>query len=220
MEQRLATARPPPSIAPRPTRLAAAWSSCCVVRTAPGSGLCVPPIASRIPRSSRVCSIVALAASMACSRCTPTCMAGSRALQLGWHPDLDQDLDRWATSHAPRAVREHGIWTQFDVLAGGYLTVPRMGRATPCSRCFCSTGWKPPTVALRYLAQATFAPPKEYVLHRDSPYWFYERLYSPDAVGRVTLEEGCGALNLVNVGRAIEGGATNGRRRRLRRCRA
>lgn len=53
--------------------------------------------------------------------------------------------------------------------------------------------------AISFLANATYQPVPEYKLDRESPYYFYERMYSPDAVGRVALEAGCGALNLVNV---------------------
>ena len=44
----------------------------------------------------------------------------------------------------------------------------------------------------------------EYKLHRTSRYYFYERTYSPDAVGKVALDEGCGALNLVNVSEPLK----------------
>jgi hypothetical protein len=53
--------------------------------------------------------------------------------------------------------------------------------------------------ALSWLANATYCPVPGYKLHRDSPYYFCERTYSPDAVGKIPLEEGCGALNLVCV---------------------
>lgn len=53
--------------------------------------------------------------------------------------------------------------------------------------------------AITFLANATYQPVSEYKLNRESPYYFYERLYSPDAVGKIALEAGCGALNLVNV---------------------
>jgi len=53
--------------------------------------------------------------------------------------------------------------------------------------------------SVSWIANSTFAPVTEYKLHRMSPYYFCERSYSPDAVGKITLEEGCGALNLVGV---------------------
>jgi hypothetical protein len=58
--------------------------------------------------------------------------------------------------------------------------------------------------ALSWLANATYNPVPEYKLHRASPYYFYERTYSPDAVGKITLTEGCGALNLVNVSEPLK----------------
>ena len=58
--------------------------------------------------------------------------------------------------------------------------------------------------ALSLLANATYNPIPQYQLHRASPYYFYERIYSPDAVGKLALEEGCGALNLVNVSEPLK----------------
>jgi hypothetical protein len=58
--------------------------------------------------------------------------------------------------------------------------------------------------ALSWLVNATYRPVPEYKLHRDSPYYFYERTYSPDAVGKIPLDEGCGALNLVNVSEPLK----------------
>jgi len=54
--------------------------------------------------------------------------------------------------------------------------------------------------SITWLATSTYQPIAEYTeLERDSPYYFYERSYSPDIVGKMKLEQGCGALNLVNV---------------------
>jgi hypothetical protein len=123
----------------------------------------------------------------------------------GGIPISTKTLDKVGDFPMRRAQFEkHGIWTQFDVLAGGYLTSPSYGQGYALQSLLLLDRLEAADRALRYLAQATFAPPKEYVLHRDSPYWFYERLYSPDAVGRVTLEEGCGALNLVNVAEPLK----------------
>lgn len=65
---------------------------------------------------------------------------------------------------------------------------------------------KPATAgkALSWLANATYDPEHEYKVRRSSPYYFYERTYSPDAVGKIKLEEGCGALNLVNVSEPLK----------------
>ena len=58
--------------------------------------------------------------------------------------------------------------------------------------------------ALEWLANATYGPVPEYRIRRASPYYFYERTYSPDAVGKIKLDEGCGALNLVNVSEPLK----------------
>lgn len=58
--------------------------------------------------------------------------------------------------------------------------------------------------ALSWLANATYRPVPEYKLHRDSPYYFYEWTYSSDAVGKIPLAEGCGALNLVKVSEPLK----------------
>ena len=55
------------------------------------------------------------------------------------------------------------------------------------------------TPAINWLARATCQLLPGHDLHRDSDYWFYERYYTPEAVGKVAMEEGCGALNLVCV---------------------
>ena len=123
----------------------------------------------------------------------------------GGIPISTKTLDKVADFPMRRAqFARHGIWTQFDVLAGGYLTSPSYGQGYALQSLLLLDRLEVADHALRYLAEATFAPPKEYVLHRDSPYWFYERLYSPDAVGRMSLDEGCGALNLVNVAEPLK----------------
>jgi hypothetical protein len=58
--------------------------------------------------------------------------------------------------------------------------------------------------ALDWLVNATYKSLPEYKLHRDSPYYFYERTYSPDTLGKVKLDEGCGALNLVSVSEPLK----------------
>lgn len=93
----------------------------------------------------------------------------------------------------------YGIWTQFDALAGGLLSSPSYGQGYAIQTMLLDDNMTMADKALSFLANATYQPIPEYKLTRDSPYYFYERLYSPDAVGKVALEVGCGALNLVNV---------------------
>lgn len=91
----------------------------------------------------------------------------------------------------------YGIWTQFDALAGGLLTSPSYGQGYAIEDMLLSDKMAMAEKGLSFLAEATYSPP--YPLPRDSRYYFYERYYSPDAVGKVALAAGCGALNLVNV---------------------
>ncbi len=93
----------------------------------------------------------------------------------------------------------YGIWTQFDALAAGMLSSPSYGQGYATQTMLLDDNLAMAEKAISFLANATFQPVAEYKLDRESPYYFYERMYSPDAVGRVALEAGCGALNLVNV---------------------
>jgi hypothetical protein len=98
----------------------------------------------------------------------------------------------------------YGIWTQFDLLAGGLLSSPSYGQGYSIQTMLLFDNLTMAGKALSWLANATYKPVPEYKLHRDSPYFFYERTYSPDAVGKIPLAEGCGALNLVNVSEPLK----------------
>jgi hypothetical protein len=98
----------------------------------------------------------------------------------------------------------YGIWTQFDLLAGGLLSSPSYGQGYAIQTMLLFDNLTMADKALSWLANATYQPVPEYKLHRDSPYFFYERTYSPDAVGKIPLAEGCGALNLVNVSEPLK----------------
>jgi len=94
---------------------------------------------------------------------------------------------------------KYGIWTQFDVFIGGLLTSPSYGQGYATQVMLLSDSIEMASKAIEFLVRQTYQPTEGYVVHRKSPYYFYERMYSPDAPGKVRLEEGCGALNLVNV---------------------
>lgn len=98
----------------------------------------------------------------------------------------------------------YGIWTQFDLVADGYLSSPSYGQGYAIQDMLLFDNLPMAGKALSWLVNATYEPVPEYKLHRDSPYYFYERTYSPDAVGKVKLDEGCGALNLVNVSEPLK----------------
>ncbi len=99
---------------------------------------------------------------------------------------------------------KYGIWTQFDLLAGGLLTSPSYGQGYAIQTMLLTDDMAMAGKALSWLVNATYSPVPEYKLHRDSSYFFYERTYSPDAVGKIPLDEGCGALNLVNVSEPLK----------------
>ena len=103
-----------------------------------------------------------------------------------------------------RQFDRYGIWTQFDRLGGGVLTGPSYGMGYATQDMLLSDNLPMAAKALDFLAQDTYRPVEEYILHRRSPYYFYERMYSPEAPGKVDMAEGCGALNLVNVSEPLK----------------
>lgn len=98
----------------------------------------------------------------------------------------------------------YGIWTQTDKIAKGYLTSPSYGQGYALQDMLLFDRLDMAGKALSWLANATYEPVPHYNLHRASRYYFYERTYSPDAVGKIKLAEGCGALNLVNVAEPLK----------------
>lgn len=98
----------------------------------------------------------------------------------------------------------YGIWTQTDLLADGMGSSPSYGQGYATQVMLLYDKLAMAEKALGWLANATFRPEPEYKIHRASPYYFYERTYSPDAIGKIKLEEGCGALNLVNVSEPLK----------------
>jgi hypothetical protein len=93
----------------------------------------------------------------------------------------------------------HGIWTQFDVYRAGLSSCPSYadGYALQTMLLYDKLDMADKSVA--WLANSTYQPIKAYHVDRASPYYFYERSYSPEAEGKTPLDQGCGALNLVNV---------------------
>lgn len=98
---------------------------------------------------------------------------------------------------------KHGIWTQFDeFFYDGYGTSPSYGHGYALQIMLLLDRPELYTRAVNWLARATVEP--GYAPDRASRYWFLERYYSPDVHGRPDLEEGCGALNLVNVSEPLK----------------
>ena len=133
---------------------------------------------------------------------------GLQPLQSSWMPEFQHSAKTFQQLYdTPLRKSEfdrYGIWTQFDLLAGGYLSSPSYGQGYAIQTMLLFDNVGMAGKALSWLANATYRPVPEYKLHRDSPYYFYERTYSPDAVGKIPLAEGCGALNLVNVSEPLK----------------
>lgn len=98
-----------------------------------------------------------------------------------------------------------GIWTQFDLIHDGMLTSPSYGQGYAIQTMLLFDKLGMAGYALHFLAQATYEAPGVSFDHgRLSPYYFYERLYSPYAKGKIELTSGCGPLNLVNVSEPLK----------------
>jgi hypothetical protein len=95
---------------------------------------------------------------------------------------------------------KYGMWTQFNLIHNGLLSGPSYGQGYALQTMLLLDKLDMAGHALDFLAQATFdAPGITFNPPRLSSYFFYERLYSPDAVVHGELTVGCGPLNLVNV---------------------
>jgi hypothetical protein len=132
---------------------------------------------------------------------------GLDPLASSWPGLQHNEKTLWRLYNTPMRKAQferYGIWTQFDILAGGYLTSPSYGQGYAIQTMLLTDKLSMAGKALAWLVNATYNPIPEYKLHRTSPYYFYERTYSPDAVGKIPLDEGCGALNLVNVSEPLK----------------
>lgn len=100
---------------------------------------------------------------------------------------------------------KYGFWPQMNYTHKGMLTSPSYGQGYALQDMLLFDKLDMAGHGLDFLAQTTYKSPnvlfsfKEYHFGRLSPYYFYERMYSPDAVGKIELSAGCGPLNLVNV---------------------
>jgi hypothetical protein len=102
--------------------------------------------------------------------------------------------------------KKYGFWSQFDVFRDGLNSSPSYGQGYALQTMLLFNKLDMAGHALDFLADATFDPKGvsfsygEIHYGRLSPYYFYERIYSPDAQNnKKELTAGCGPLNLVNV---------------------
>ena len=112
----------------------------------------------------------------------------------------------------PRKERfdKYGIWAQMNYTHKGLLTSPSYGQGYALQDMLLLDKLDMADHGLDFLAQTTYKAPhivwslEQYHYTRLSPYYFYERMYSPDALGQVELTAGCGQLNLVNVSEPLK----------------
>lgn len=102
-------------------------------------------------------------------------------------PQRRQQFDKW------------GIWVQFDEFRGGCSSCPSYGDGYAIQTMLLYDKLDMADKGIGWVANSTYKPIPENQINRESPYYFYEQSYTPDAVGKTGIGEGCGALNLVNV---------------------
>ncbi len=133
---------------------------------------------------------------------------GLEPIQSNWwgaEPSEKTFAKLYAVPLRRQQFQKYGIWSQFDVFREGMSSGPSYGDGYALQTMLLYDKLDMADKSLHYLANATFNPPPEYrELERESPYHFYERYYSPDVVGKMKLEQGCGALNLVNVAEPLK----------------
>lgn len=105
---------------------------------------------------------------------------------------------------------KYGFWGQMNYTHKGLLTSPSYGQGYALQDMLLLDKTTMADHGVDFLAQATYKSPNiifsytNQVYGRLSPYYFYERMYSPEARGKVELTAGCGPLNLVNVAEPLK----------------
>jgi hypothetical protein len=105
---------------------------------------------------------------------------------------------------------KYGFWPQMNYTHKGLLTSPSYGQGYALQDMLLFDKLDMADHGLDFVAQTTYKSPnvifsfREYHYERLSPYYFYERMYSPDAAGKIELTAGCGPLNLVNVSEPLK----------------
>ena len=105
---------------------------------------------------------------------------------------------------------KYGIWPQMNFTHKGLLTSPSYGQGYALQDMLLFDKLDMAGHGLDFLALTTYEAPNmvfslnQYHYTRLSPYYFYERMYSPDAKGKMELTAGCGPLNLVNVSEPLK----------------
>jgi len=105
---------------------------------------------------------------------------------------------------------KYGFWAQMNYTHKGLLTSPSYGQGYALQDMLLFDKLAMADHGLDFLAQTTFKSSDMIFSYtnqnygRLSPYYFYERMYSPDAKGKIEMTAGCGPLNLVNVSEPLK----------------
>ncbi len=105
---------------------------------------------------------------------------------------------------------KYGFWAQMNYTHNGLLTSPSYGQGYALQDMLLLDKTDMAGHGLDFLAQGTYNSPdmifsfREWHYTRLSPYYFYERMYSPDGKGKIEMTAGCGPLNLVNVSEPLK----------------
>lgn len=116
-----------------------------------------------------------------------------------FEPSLKTFKKLYETPQRKEQFIKYGIWTQFDVYGAGLITSPSYGHGYAMQAMLLMDSLDMVSKAVDFFARQTYKPIPGYTVNRKSPFYIYERMYSPDAPGKTEIVEGCGALNLVNV---------------------
>jgi hypothetical protein len=139
--------------------------------------------------------------------CMQADVCGFDPLANGWMglPACIRTHERLANESYRRDLFSRlGMWPQFASPPYDRLTSPSYGQGYAIQSMLLLDRMDEAQRAIDYLAEATFAPPAGYRLRRESPYWFYERYLAPDFPDIDKFDEGCGALNTVNVSEPLK----------------
>ncbi len=109
-----------------------------------------------------------------------------------------------------RQFDQYGFWAQMNYTHKGLLTSPSYGQGYALQDMLLFDNLAMAGRGLDYLSEATYRSPGVVFSYNNlkygrlSPYYFYERMYSPDAKGQILTTAGCGPLNLVNVSEPLK----------------
>lgn len=105
---------------------------------------------------------------------------------------------------------KYGFWAQMNYTHNGLLTSPSYGQGYALQDMLLFDKTDMAGHGLDFLANGTYNSPdiifsfRQWHYQRLSPYYFYERMYSPEGKGKIEMTAGCGPLNLVNVSEPLK----------------